>query len=302
MVLWKSLAVALLVGLFTSLVGRHLMSEEPTNPNSEATVQEIRDLQSTLQKLSVPERQEKLKYLEKLGERTENTWKAIDKEKYAQIMLELAGTLASSDFGDKRQYYLSKGFALGALQVRDAIPLDLECNLVRYAHQNVGPDGKALPETEWPPIRKSYAQALLHAWQRVEKTIDVNWDPDDMGVRHVLPPGGVGFIGGASPDMIKDPQLRAEYEAAVLANKKKLDHNSEQIRARRLRQYWIPGAERSLFYAYSKLPDGSAELQALLEQYNVGDADRRAEIVQAVKDKKLPERLVIRFPQTQPAK
>jgi hypothetical protein len=65
-------------------------------------------------------------------------------------------------------------------------------------------------------------------------------------------------------------------------------------------KYWTPGAKRFLITAYAEAQDRTDELRALLEQY-VTESVPRAQILDAVKNKKMPEELVLRNT-TRPAK
>ena len=102
------------------------------------------------------------------------------------------------------------------------------------------------------------------------------------------------------PESIADPKLRAQYEADLEANRQKIARATLQIRARDLKKHWVPGAKRFLITAYIKTPERVDELQALLRQY-VTDADSRAQILNAVGNKKMPDDLALRRT-TQPAK
>ena len=97
------------------------------------------------------------------------------------------------------------------------------------------------------------------------------------------------------------PKLRAEYEAAIEANRRKIERNTLQHRARDLKKHWRRDALRFLILAYLAEPDGTAELRELLEQY-VSQGEIRAKILNAVATRKMPPGLWRSRPTaTQPA-
>lgn len=196
--------------------------------------------------------------------------------------------------------YLARVRATRVLEKTDDLPLNVHWSLVSFAGRNVDSEGNPMKGEAKAELRKQTAISMLEAWRRLEKTIDKNWDPEDPDVVYVMPPGG--GPPGMSPEAIADPKLRAEYEAAIKANLEKIARHVQQIYARRMREHDVPRAKRSLIWWYMEEPDRVDELQALLDKYlaDVVDAASRAEIVQAVKNKKVPESLEIRHITTRP--
>ncbi len=180
------------------------------------------------------------------------------------------------------------------------MPLDAQCDLLEAVRKNVGRDGKRLKGNPRAQLRKNQVALQLRAWQRIEQTIDRNWDPDDMPAMNLAPPNATGLPSGVAPSAVKDPQLRAEYEAAIEANRQKAARYRLQSRARKLKKRWIRHAERFIIRTYIQPPARLAELEALLNVY-VADAAKRARILDAVKNKKMPDDLILRNT-TQPAK
>jgi len=264
------------------------------------TFNRIEQLQHEVQTLSKSETTEKLKRLEeleKLGHDIEQSWRTTDVESYAWLTLKVACAIGGYDYGTRRTTYLAQGFSMRALEKADDMSLEAECRLVECVGGSLDAEGKPLRGEAWTAMRQKQAKLWLHAWQRIEKTIDKNWDPKDTGVRNVLPPRGASGIAGMAPSAIKDPQLRAEYEAALEANREKVERYSQQYRARQLKELLVPWAERFLIGAYMKPPAGNAELEALLNTY-ISDADRRARLLKAVETGELPADLVLPRPTT----
>jgi hypothetical protein len=265
-----------------------------------ATADRIAQLQHEVQTLSKSETAEKLRRLEeleKLGDEIEQSWRTSDVESYARLTFKVACAIGGYDYGTKGTTYLAKSFVMRALEKADEMSLEVECRLVNGVGGNVDAEGKPLKGEAWTALREKQARLWLHAWQRIEKTIDKTWDPDDLPQMNVTPPHGASGEAGMAPSAIKDPQLRAEYEAAIEANRKKNERYHQQSTAAKLKKYWVPEAERFLIGAYMKPPAANAELEALLNTY-ISDADRRARLLKAVETGELPADLILPRPST----
>ena len=86
---------------------------------------------------------------------------------------------------------------------------------------------------------------------------------------------------GVSPDAIKDPKLRAEYEAAIADNSAKVRRNNDQQYLKQNSGRFYAEAERYLVSAYSRPPMGSSQLKTLLTEY-VADPVVRKRILDEV--------------------
>lgn len=294
----------MVAGIVTAILPVLLVAKDwkPTEAYRE-TVNRIEAL-SKIRGLSSQKKLERLGKLEKLGQEIEKKWRATDVETYALLTYKVSATLGSLDFRTPRCHYLARSFAMRALEKADKFPLHVECQLLGYVQQRSDAKGNTLKGKAWAVLRKKQANLWLHAWQRIEKTIDKNWDPKDLPSINVMLPPGVSGVAGMSPKHIKDPKLRAQYEAAIAANKKKNEEYGRQYRARRLKKYRIPRAERFIIRAYMEPPTGKAELkelEALLQQY-IPDAGKRTRILKAVENKKMPDDLILRRITTHPAK
>lgn len=143
-------------------------------------------------------------------------------------------------------------------------------------------DPRVIDEASWKRLREQKAELCLAARRRVESSIDPTFNFDDWPQLNVATPRGSGVPNGSSPQFIKDPKLRAEYEKSIAENSAK---------ARRLNdQYWLKqnapdfykNVEQYLVIAYTRPPADSAQLERLLAQY-VDDNGVRARILEAVR-------------------
>lgn len=78
-----------------------------------------------------------------------------------------------------------------------------------------------------------------------------------------------------SPEEIKDPRLRAKYEAAIAENERKADEFRRQYRLRQLDSSFPRTAEKYLIQAYSKPPSNLHELRGLLNIYQIDKTSAR---------------------------
>jgi hypothetical protein len=243
--------------------------------------------------------QDRLGELEAIGHEVERKFRESDAEGYGRITNEVCGALGALDSNTLRRSYLAQAFAMRALEKANEMPLEVECELVRYVASDADAEGRILTPEARGEVRRQQVVRWRHAWQRIVNTIDDEWDPSDTGIGNFRPPGPWGPAGMAAKD-IRDPKLRAEYEAAITANEQKIARAMLQRRARDLREFWVPGAERFIIWSYSEEPERTEELKALLEQY-VSDVARRHEILESVKQRRLLGRLQLRNT-TQPAR
>jgi hypothetical protein len=234
--------------------------------------------------------------LEALGQEIEQNWRQADVQLYAHCMFKLSSELGGQGFpGTRKNYGLGRTLAIRALEKADEIPLELECMLVDCVRFDLDSDGNIVKGQTRADQLAPILKLSLHAWRRVEQSIDPTWDPDDPKNRPFLNPPPLEGVrdGGASADALNDPQVRAQYEAAIEANRRKIWNANEQLKARKLKQYWVPWAQRRILYAYMEQPARKAELEELLLQYEI-PAETRVRMLQGVETGQMPEHLILR--------
>lgn len=204
---------------------------------------------------------------EKFADEIGNKWVTKDIEAHARLMVKLCEPLASGTFNDRRQYALARKYALSALGKPNEIPLETELRLANYVTANLylstGARGK-----EWLDARKTDVEVRFHAWKRLADAIDPNWDQNEEIFMHPLPPKGLkSSDSGASPESIRDPELRAEYEKAITENNKKIERYNEQLDYHRKMKLFSKTTSHYAIYAYSAPPYNTDELNDLLKKY-----------------------------------
>ncbi len=144
--------------------------------------------------------------------------------------------------------------------------------------------GKLAKDEQWPNLRKVLAMPWLTAWKDLEHLIDPEWNPSDPQniIAPYTPPPGVAFPpSGASPDMIKDPEVRADYKK-YLKNKERISaKNYEQRKLIKLKQEYAEKMEYYIIGIYSFPPSDLEELKRLLDEY-ISDTAKKARILTTV--------------------
>jgi hypothetical protein len=222
-----------------------------------------------------------LKSFEKFADEIQTMWSRKSKEYYALLMLELCEPLSSGRFNEERQFALARKYALLGLAKPNQISLETELELTGHVITDMvtprAPKGQ-----EWAQQRRKDVQIRLHAWKRLIDSIDPNWDlnerlrsPNAVGV-------DMGLPGAVAPEAIKDPKLRAEYEAALQTNRDKIERYTKQSSLRKWLKKFKPRAERYIVRAYSKPPFNLQELRQYLDKY-IADKKTKDKILDAVK-------------------
>lgn len=217
---------------------------------------------------------------ERVAGNIRNNWSKKNKELNAELMLELCGKISSGRFGKTREHGLARKYALSVLEEPEVIPVETEMKLVGHVGSDTilpgGPEGQA-----WADQRRADVKAHLHAWKRMADTLDPNWNPSDLPSTSAPLPPGVDLPPGVAPESIKDPKLRAEYEASIEKNNQKARKYSEQYSLRNLQKSFLKHSEKYVVNAYSKPPLNADELNGFLQTY-VADQASRERILKAV--------------------
>ena len=220
------------------------------------------------------------------------------------MMLQVCGTLSSFNFKSERQYELARQYALLALDKSNGleednrIPIEVEFELLMYVRQGPLSTDKYLQsladKDDWANDRSKEAKFYFRVWDRLERSIDPSWDPNDPSLVIPRPPAGVERFGsGMSPENIKDPKLRSEYEAAIEEYRRKQEQHSRQRLLRRLKKEELPILQKHLLLLYSgpSFDSKKLETEALQQdlQKNVEYEKVKAIILDALKTRQLEE-------------
>jgi hypothetical protein len=203
--------------------------------------------------------------IEKLAAEAHGRWAEEDPELHARLVLQVSQILSTAKFGGGRQRGLSQTLAAGALQTADRIDLETEWRLVHLYDRPIDENGEELEGEAWARLRADQARWWLHAWGRLRKEIDPNWDfeqgPRRPGPREV--------------EEVGEEEAHRRWQAAVL-------EHSRQRRLWRLLEHDVPEAERYVIHIYRKPPPALEELRGLLTKHLPDDKRIRERILKAV--------------------
>jgi hypothetical protein len=223
--------------------------------------------------------------LEKLGNEIEATRGNLDPGSYAALMLEVSNALSSTDLKDDKQYVLEQKYASLVLSKQLPIPADLEAKLVLHLQEDIEYTKAQLTPEQWSEKRREKAEVWLRTWRHLNAAIDPNLNTKDLPWENVPLPAGANGVAGQSPDQIKDPTLRGQYQKAVDANEKKAETFRTQTRLRSLRETYVIVMENYLVRSYSRAPRNLAEIETSLKKYSV-DESTRTKILNRIKEEK----------------
>jgi hypothetical protein len=210
---------------------------------------------------------------EKFADEILNKWATKNPEYYGWLVLELCEPLGSGNFSDMRAYDLSRKYALLALEKSKDIPVDLELELTgRVVTMTIGQGASQGQELE--QIRRKTVEVRANAWNRLLNSIDRSWDPNDLPVLNVVPPRGGGIAGG-DPKTIEDPVLRAEYEAAIEANRLKALKCCEQSKLRDWLKRYPRMMANHFISIYSAAPYNNDELVSYLKDSKLDEPTKK---------------------------
>jgi len=193
-------------------------------------------------------------------------------------MLKVCSLISSYDWRDEsRQSLLLSRYAISAVTSGD-LPLKEYVQFVEF----LALDPIVLDEATWKALRLRKAQLFLEARRRLASSIDPNFNFDDRPELNVLTPPSSGMPNGVSPESIKDPKLRSEYESAIARNSAKARRYNDQYWLKQTAPRFYQEAERYLIHAYARPPADPSQLEQLLSQY-VDDTGMRARILEKVR-------------------
>jgi hypothetical protein len=245
---------------------------------------------------NVEERRQSLEELVSLAREVEREWGRKNRELYGRLVVKLCGVLTSYDWGSNRRFGLAQSLAMEALNDKAGLSLRTECNLVPLVSRPWDAEGGPITDDGLVRVRKQQAVLGLQAMRRIAETIDESWDPESRPVVYVHVPMMV----------VETPEgglTRVPDVATIEASERKRAEYQRQAEARWLRDHWLPGARLAILKSYMSGPGApEGELDGLLRTYGVDEATR-VQMLDAVKNKKIPASLLPpRPPLTRPAK
>jgi hypothetical protein len=205
----------------------------------------------------------------KAAEAIENRWGKAGGQHYGRLMLFLSDAIVNN-LRSQRVFSLSQRYAADGLAKAATFSLALEMRLLDFLTRDLA-SGTSVggAADEWVIERRKKTKLWLHAWHRLEKEINRGFDFSDRPRLNVSPPDETGLPAGIAQEGIKDPKLRAQYEAALDANAKKAREYNRQFELRALDERFPQTAEAYVVRVYSKPPYHTEELRRVLLAYKL---------------------------------
>jgi hypothetical protein len=128
-------------------------------------------------------------------------------------------------------------------------------------------------------LRKDVLYVWLALFAEIDRNLDRKFDPNEVNYVSVMPPpeDGAQLPPGVSPEMIKDPEKRKQYEEAIKENDRKTLAYSFQLRLRRFDDLAMPILARFLHAAYSSASPDQRELSGAVQELIANPA--RADLI-----------------------
>ena len=256
------------------------VAQNSWSADSEALEKAEREYREHWARLEASGKAHDLDGLRALADEVETRWAEADKERYGYLMLGICNALKSPGFREKG-HSLAREYAMLALRKSSGLPLLVVFKLLLRVEADWR-HFESLDKADWSTERSAKVQLWLQAWKRVEEGFDRNWDPNKPPPWQVSPPAATGLPAGVGPEAVQDPKLRAEYEAAIEANRKKWQWYKSQQELRELKQHYLPWAEYYIVSAYSRPPSDVPGLEGYLQNY-LSDEEAKTRILDGVR-------------------
>jgi len=120
---------------------------------------------------------------------------------------------------------------------------------------------------QWPLVRKAHAGVWIQTLETVNKLVDQDFDFDDVPKIGIAPTGP--YPSGISPEAIKEPEIRRQYEEDIAKNEKKAQQYAFQYKVLKIQKSLSRDTENHLILAYSAPPEAFDELRNLLESHSI---------------------------------
>jgi hypothetical protein len=234
-----------------------------------------------LEKLKAPRDARDLGSLENAIDSDSQKWKGTNHVSYLAYMYGACGEISSYDYSDRsRQARLLTRYSLEVLDSGN-LSLDQSVRFLRFLTY----DASDWDEVTWRHLRLQKANLWLDTWAQFATSLDPSFDPTEVPMINIAPPTDSGVPSGSSPESVKDPKLRAEYERSLADNQARTARIAEQQYLRMNADQFYKEAENYLVNAYSRPPSDSAELQRLLAEKQI-DTAASARLLAKIKEHK----------------
>jgi hypothetical protein len=278
---YKRLSYALIAITAILMMTGLLLGRNPLRPDNGPSSDAKADIDDYARRTEALAHAKDFEGLKRLAVEMESKAETVSDAAFADMMLKVSAAFDSYDFNDDRQHALARKYAKLALERGGKLPVETEVALAMHLQGRAEYlTGQAKAEA-WPQDRSERMTYWFHAWQRLSSEIVRDFDFSKRPTQNVPAPSGTGLPAGVSPTAIKDIVLRAEYEAAIEANRQKIAAFNKQWLLHNLEKDFSKYAENFVIEAYSTAPFAWAELKQYVDAY-VSDKDAGNRILTGV--------------------
>lgn len=178
------------------------------------------------------------------------------------LLSEISHAFSSYDFQNKLQYAQAVKLAKEILVMKEGVPISIKYEMVRKLRSRssyIVADDQA---RGWARDRTERMEMILQFWRYVESNIDRTFDLNNPKNR---PVGNVEVAGryfpGVSPEAIKEPEIRREYEKKLAANNLLAEKFNRQFELRKIDESLSDFIEQVIIDFYSIEPKRTSELK-----------------------------------------
>lgn len=209
-------------------------------------------------------------------------WLSRSRAEADTLMHSLVATLSSYDFGSAEnadQFTAAQKIARLALAEPEKLPTRTEAAYLYHLTWNMEFDFGKLAGDAWAEERKRRARQWLHCWQRLRKAEpqllrETATPLKPFPIFEVLQKQGAevpGLVFGASPppELVRDPQQRAQYTNYLAAAKRQAEASNELIGLKRDIEFFGKMACRYLAKSYVSPPHRDEELLRLMNEHGL---------------------------------
>jgi len=211
-------------------------SKEPLRLQKEDLMAESEKVRKRIFELR---RTKDLKTLVALADEVEATWAQRDIIFYTGLMIDICGALSSADFDDDTQYLFLRKYVKQALEKSDQMLIEQEVLLVEFTQGDIEYVLNLVKAENWPADRTERTKLWCHAWQKLEKEIDKNYDVSK--------------------------EYRPNYNLSPEKRREENERNFTQRKLRRIYNTFSRAFELYATFVYSKKPANTSELRYYLE-------------------------------------
>jgi hypothetical protein len=144
------------------------------------------------------------------------------------------------------------------------------------------PMGDPKKAENWRAVRRKKLESWFRAFNYLDKELDPKFDPKDVPDLTVMPPSSETAVydSGTSPEDIKDPEARRQYEEAIKKNSEKSKRYKVQKKLHKLDEQWSAQIDSFVTDNYRRAPEDKSELDHTIKIFL--KARKRADRIKAL--------------------